>query len=175
VHPRHLSAILLAGAAVLGGCGGGEKDDEAPAKIESKADYIKAGDKICHDRDDRSLKLAKSSNNKGNVADLTGQLADIYADAIADQRELALPPGAARAGAERYVRSVIAMTRPVQRMKDSADALAKADDDAAVKKAATTLQLSVNTVQSIGDLADQQARRYGFKVCGHQQAQNTVA
>jgi len=172
---RSLSAILVAAALVLGGCGGDDKDDDAPAKVESKADYIKAGDKICHDRDDRSLKLAKSSNNKGNVADLTGRLADIYADAISRQRALELPPGADRAGAQLYVKSVIAMTRPVQRMKASADALAKADDDDAIKKAAAKLQSDVNTVQSIGDLADQQARRYGFKVCGKQQALNPVA
>ncbi len=171
---RSLSAIFAAAAVVLGGCGGGDEDGDAPAKVESKADYIKAGDKICHDRDDRSLKLAKSSN-KGNVADLTGRLAAIYADAISSQRALELPPGAARAGAQRYVKSVVAMTRPVQRMKASADALARADDDATIKKAAATLQSDVNTVQSIGDLADQQARTYGFKVCGQQQSQNPVA
>jgi hypothetical protein len=172
VRTRGLSAGILA-AVALGGCGGSK--DPAPAKVASKADYIKAGDKICHDRDDRSLKLAKSTDQKGNVADLTSALADIYADAIAKQRALDLPPGSARAGARRYVTSVTAMTRPVERMKAAADALSKADDDDAVKKAAATLQSDVNTVQSIGDLADQQARTYGFKVCGQQQAQNTVA
>jgi hypothetical protein len=175
VSARSLSAILVAAAMTLGGCGGSGKDDAPPAKIASKADYIKAGDKICHDRDDRSLKLAKASDNKGNVAELTGELAKIYADAIARQRALALPPGSARAGARRYVKSVVAMSRPVQRMKAAADVLAKADDDAAVKTAAAHLQSNVNTVQSIGDLADQEARTYGFKVCGQQQAQNTVA
>jgi len=175
VSARSLSALLVAAAVLLGGCGGDDGDDGADATIETKADYIKAGDKVCHDRDDRSLKLAKTSNNEGNVAELTGELADIYSEAINRQQALDLPEGSAREGAQRYVDSVKAMARPVARMKSSADALADANDDEAIKQAAATLQANVNTVQSIGDLADQQARRYGFKVCGKQQALNPVA
>ena len=174
MRARSLSAILVACAVLLGGCGGDDAKNEADVRIESKADYIKAGDKICHDRDERSLKLAKGSN-EGNIADLTGELAEIYSEAINRQQALDLPKGGARAGAQRYAESVKAMARPVARMKSSADALAGAKADEAIKQAAATLQENVNTVQAIGDLADQQARRYGFKVCGKQQAQNPVA
>ena len=45
----------------------------------------------------------------------------------------------------------------------------------AVGKAVATLQANVNTVQAIGDSADQQARTYGFKVCGQQQAADPVS
>ena len=178
VPPRHLSTILAATAAAvaLGACGGdGDRNGAADVKIETKADYIEAGDTICRDRDARSLTLAKGSAKGANVAVLTGKLADIYADTISRQQALELPKGPDRAGAQSYVKSITAMTRPVQRMKASAGVLAKATGEAAVKSAAATLQANVNTVQAIGDAADQQARTYGFRVCGQQQAADPVS
>jgi hypothetical protein len=168
-----LGAILVA-AVVLGGCGGGGDS----AKVKTKADFIAAGDRICRDRDDRSVALARTADSDGNVARLTGGLADIYATAIAKLRALALPPGADRAGAQRYVSSVATMSRPVQRMKASAAnlaAVARTRSPRATKKAAERLQLDVNTVQAIGDLADQNARAYGFRSCGQQQPANPVS
>jgi hypothetical protein len=168
-------AAILAAALVLGACGGG---GGAGAAIKTKADFIAAGDRICRDRDDRSLALARTANRDGNVARLTAGLADIYAAAIAKLRALALPPGADRPGAQRYVRSVATMSRPVQRMKASAEnlaAVAATKSASAAKKAAERLQLDVNTVQAIGDLADQNARVYGFRRCGQQAPATPVA
>jgi hypothetical protein len=171
---RSLGATLAA-TIVLGSCGGG---GDGGATITKKADFIAAGDKICRDRDDRSLQLARTADRDGNVARLTGGLADIYADAIAQLRALPLPAGADRAGAQKYVGSVATMSRPVQRMKASADNLATiaaTKSRSAAKKAAERLQLDVNTVQAIGDLADQNARVYGFRRCGHQAPANPVS
>jgi hypothetical protein len=169
-----LGAILVV-AVALGGCGGG---GAATAKVKTKGDFIAAGDRICRDRDDRSVQLARSADSDGNVARLTAKLADIYAAANAKLQALALPPGPDRAGAQKYVRSVATMSRPVQRMKASARnlaAVAATKDARAAAKAAERLRLDVNTVQAIGDLADQNARAYGFRSCGQQQPANPVA
>lgn len=156
---------LLAAAALLAGCGGGDKDE---GKIETKADFIAAADKICVARDARSRRLARESNT--NVGRLSRLLADAYADAIAAVTALDLPPGAARAGARKYVQSVTAMGRPVQRMKATAADVENADDVKQLKAAGAQLQINVNTVQALGDVADQNARTYGMKSCGQQQS-----
>ncbi len=157
-----VAALLL----VLSGCGGG--DD---GKIGSKADYIAAGDKVCADRDKRSLKLAKSTH--GNLATVTLQLAGIYADAITRLKAIPLPPAPARSGAAEFRIEVDALTAPVGRMKASAldvQAAVKTKRASAVEKSVQQLQINVNTVQAITDSTDQSARNYGFKTCGQQQA-----
>ena len=164
---RVLGAILATALAV-GGCGG--SDGGAP-KVASKADFIKAGDAICLDRDRRSTKLVTDLGPDAELAQLSSELADIYADAIARTQAIALPPGAARAGAKKYVDSVVAQRRPVQRMKASAVKLGAAVSSKqveAVKKAGQELQVNVNTVQALGNVADLNARNYGFKKCGQQ-------
>jgi hypothetical protein len=157
-----VAALLL----VLSGCGGG--DD---GKISSKADYIAAGDKICADRDQRSLKLAKSTH--GNLASVSLQLADIYADAVTRLKAIPLPPAPARVGAQEFKTEVDALTRPVGRMRTSAQQVAaavKTKRASAVEKSVEQLQINVNTVQVITDSTDLSARNYGFKTCGKQQA-----
>jgi hypothetical protein len=162
VRPR-LSSILAA-MIVLAGCGGGQ---DGP-KIKSKADFIAAADRICVERDARGNKLARERGS--DVGRLSGELADAYAAAIAKIEALDLPPGAARAGAAKYVKSVAAMRRPVQRMKLAAQKFAAAGSVAEIRKAGAQLQSNVNTVQAISDLADQNARTYGMKSCGQQQS-----
>ena len=161
-----LGAILVA-AVLLAGCGGGGGEDD-DGKIETKADFIEAADKICLERDSRSRKLARDSST--DIGRLSRQLAEAYEDAIAKVEALALPPGAARAGAQKYVLSVTAMRRPVQRMKTTAADVEKADDVTQLKAASAQLQINVNTVQALGDVADQNARTYGMKSCGQQQS-----
>jgi len=156
-----IAALLL----VLSGCGGG--DD---GKISSKADYIAAGDKVCADRDTRSLKLARSHDS---LAAVTRRLADIYADAITRLKAIALPPAPARTGAQAFVTKVDALTKPVGRMKASAlvvDAAVKTKRASAIEKSVEQLQVNVNTVQAITDSTDLNARNYGFKSCGQQQS-----
>ncbi len=161
-----LGAILVA-AVLLAGCGGGGDEDD-DGKIETKAAFIAAADKICLERDARSRKLARDSST--DIGRLSRQLAEAYEDAIAEVEALALPPGAARAGAQKYVLSVTAMRRPVQRMKTTAADVEKADDVTKLKAAGAQLQINVNTVQALGDVADQNARTYGMKSCGRQQS-----
>jgi len=156
-----VAALLL----VLSGCGG---DD---GKISSKADYIAAGDKVCADRDQRSLKLARSTH--GNLAAVTLQLADIYADAIRRLKAIPLPPAPARTAAQAFVTDVDALTKPVGRMKASAvdvEAAVKSKRAATLEKSVQQLQINVNTVQVITDSTDLSARNFGFKKCGQQQA-----
>ncbi len=162
-RPKLTPIAAAVAVAVLAGCGGGEED----TKIESKADFIAAADKICVERDKRSKKLATDRSN--DVGRLTAKLADAYAAAIAEVEQLELPPGAARAGAAEYVKSVTAMRRPVQRMKASATKFVAADSVDEFKSGATELRTNVNTVQAISDQADQNARVYGMKSCGQQQ------
>ncbi len=162
-----LCAVLAAAAVVVAGCGSADK-------IESKADFIAAGDKICVKRDERSLDLAGTRAN-GNAADLTAELADIYATTISAFARLELPKGKDRAAAATFVKSVATMQGPVRRMKDASAALAAARTDAAIKERAQELEMNVNTVTAIGDAVDQKARKYGFKSCGQQERSNPVA
>ncbi|MGI8728566.1 MAG: hypothetical protein ACR2LK_00960 [Solirubrobacteraceae bacterium] len=157
---------VLAAVAIAAGCGGDE--------IDSKADFIAAGDRICTERDEQSLELA-ASEDKDDAPQLTRELAEIYSMTISKIKALALPPGDARAGAEEFVESVDAMASPVQRMKEAADALAATRSAAAIKEAAAELQSTVNTVTAIGDLADLRAREYGFERCGQQRPVDPVA
>ena len=159
-----LSATLVA-VVLLAGCG--EERAQAP-KIQTKADFIAAADKICVERDTRGRNLARQPRN--DIGHLTGELAKAYDTAISKSEALALPPGAGRAGAQKYVRSLAAMRRPVQRMKSSAAALEAATDVAVLKRTGARLAMDVNTVQAVADLADQNARLYGMKRCGQQQA-----
>jgi hypothetical protein len=163
VRRPQLGAALVV-VAVLAGCGG-TKDG---SKVASKADFIAAADKICIERDARSKQLAREPNS--NVGRLSGELADAYATAIAKVEALDLPPGAARPGAAKYVKSVTDMRRPVQRMKAAATTFAAATSVSQIKAAGAELQRNVNTVQAISDLADQNARTYGMKSCGQQQS-----
>jgi hypothetical protein len=158
----------LAAAAVLGGCGGGG-DEPGPAKIETKADYIAAGDRICRERDERSVKLTQPGEGQATTAGLALELADVYTDSINRLQALPLPPGAARPGAERYAMAVANLRRPAQQMKETARALSAATTEADIKRLAGRLQINVNSIQAINDLADLHARSYGFKICGKQQ------
>ena len=159
-----LAAVMLATVA-FAGCGGGDGKDDA--KIDSKADFIAAADKICVERDTTSRNLAKQGAK--DVGQLTRGLADAYMTAITKLEALELPPGAARAGAAKYVKSVSDMRRPVERMRASGEKFGAADTVAEVKAAGAELGTNVNTVQAISDLADQNARLYGMKNCGKQQ------
>ena len=156
-------AVTLLVAAVLAGCGGGEKD----TKIDTKAEFIAAADKVCVERDRRSRELARDRQN--DVPKLARGLADAYLTAISRLEALPLPPGADRAGAAKFVKSVTDMRRAVQRMRASAEKFGASDTVAEIKKAGTELGSNVNTVQAISDLADQNARAYGMKSCGKQQ------
>ena len=158
----------LAAAAVLGGCGGGDSDE--PATIETKADFIAAGDRICRERDERSVKLTEpAEGEQRTTAGLALELAEVYEDSVNALQALALPPGSARAGAERYARAVANLRRPAQQMKATAQSLGAATTEPEIKRLAGQLQININNVQAINDLADLHARSYGFKVCGKQQ------
>lgn len=161
-----LSATLVA-AIAMSGCG-----SSGPPKIKTKADFIKAGDTICVQRDRQAAKLTHLTvNGNGDIGKISADLAGIYAKAITKLQALALPPGPARAGAEKYVQSVLALRQPVGRMKTAALQFEKAGrsaDVATEKTAAVTLQTSLTTVQSLSDPADENARDYGFKDCGQQ-------
>ena len=63
-------------------------------------------------------------------------------------------------------------------MKAAADALQaaiKTRRTAAVKSAGEQLQVSVNTVQVLGDVADSAARDYGMRNCGQSGRANPVS
>ena len=154
--------LILVAALLVAGCG-----DDGP-KITSKAGFIAAADKICVQRDARGRMFARESGT--SVGRLSRKLAGAYADAIAQVAALDLPAGAGRAGAQRYVTSVLAMRRPVARMMASAAQVENARDLTALKAASAQLQVNVSTVQASSDVADRNARTYGMKSCGQQQS-----
>ena len=169
---RLLCPAVLA-ALAFGGCGGGDE----PAKIESKADYIAAADKICVERDSASAKLADVGSD-AELAQLSGKLAAIYDKAITDLQDVQLPPGAARAGAQKYVKANEAMLAPVKRMEAASTDLevaVKSKRASDLKAAGEKLQTSVNTVQVLGEVADQAARDYGMKRCGQTASSNPIS
>ena len=155
--PALLVALLIAG------CGGDEAD-----KVESKADFIAAADKICRERDTSASQLGAVQSD-GDLGRLSGELAKIYEKAIADLESVSLPPGDARAGAEAYVRATVALRTPVERMAAASTRLqsaATAKNAATLKESGEQLQVSVNTVQALGEVADDAARTYGMRNCG---------
>jgi hypothetical protein len=173
VRLRLLCSTVLAALAV-GGCGGG---GDAPAKVHSKADFIAAADKICVERDAASAKLADVGSD-AELAQLSGKLAAIYDKAITDLQDVALPPGAARAGAQKYVKANEAMLEPVKRMEVAStdlEAAVKTKRASDLKAAGQQLRTSVNTVQVLGEVADQAARDYGMKSCGQTTPANPVS
>lgn len=156
--------LTLVAALVAGGCGG----DDGP-KIKTKADFVAAADSICVERDQRTTKLQTKLTTDNDIARLSGGLADIYTKAIADLQAVALPPGKARPGARAYVAATVAQRKPVQQMKAASlnlEAAIKTRKTAAVKAAGQELQIRVNTVQALGEVADQSARTYGMRNCG---------
>jgi hypothetical protein len=172
VRLRLLTAAALLAALVIGGCG-----DDGP-KIKTKADFITAADSICVERDAASTKLQTSLSNDYDLAKLTGSLADIYVKAVRDITAIPLPPGAARAGAAKYIQQTAALRKPVARMKSTAVDLTAAEKTrktAIIKNAGQQLQISVSTVQALGDVADATARAYGMHNCGQAANSNPVS
>jgi hypothetical protein len=168
-----LSAILVA-AAVLAACGGGDK----PPAIHSKADFVKAGDKICEDRDHDSAKFINSLGKDAEIAAISSGLADIYATTIAKTTKLALPPGPDRAGAQAYIKALMAESRPVTRWKAAAADFTKAvasKNLAAIKSTAGQLQIHTTTVQGLDSIVAQKASDYGLTRCANAPVTNPVA
>jgi hypothetical protein len=166
-----LSPTLVA-VLVLAGCG----DDSV--KIESKADFVAAADKICLERDASSTRLTTDLGTDNDLAKLSGALAEIYDKAITKLEALALPPAAGRAGARKYVRATSRLRTPVKRMEAASrnlEAAIKTRRTAAVKDAGEQLQTSVNTVQVLGDVADAAAREYGMRNCGQTTTSNPIS
>jgi len=172
VRSRLLCAACLA-ALALAGCGGGGDT----ADVTTKADFVAAADAICVKRDEASAKLS-SAQTAADLARLSSQLAEVYDTAIKELQAVELPPGGARAGAERYVRATVALSRPVQQMEDASaklDAAAKAKQAGSLKEAVEALQRSVTAVQGLADAADQAARDYGMHKCGQTPGTNPVS
>jgi hypothetical protein len=159
--PFRLPCAALLAALLVAGCG-----DDAD-KATTKAGFVAAADKICVERDTSASKLGAVQSD-ADLGRLSGELATIYEKAIADLKAVPLPAGAARAGAEKYVRATVALRRPVQRMAAASTNLqsAAAKSAGALKEAGVQLQTSVNTVQALGGVADQAARDYGMRSCG---------
>ncbi|MEY2441121.1 MAG: hypothetical protein QOJ46_547 [bacterium] len=156
--------LTLVAALVAGGCGG----DDGP-KVKTKADFVAAADRICVKRDESTTKLQTKLSTDDDIARLSGGLADIYGKAIAELQAVPLPPGSARRGARDYVAATVALRKPVVQMKAaslSLEAAIKTRKTAAVKNAGQQLQIRVNTVQALGEVADQSARTYGMRNCG---------
>jgi hypothetical protein len=156
----------------LAGCGGGQPE------IKTKADFIAAADRICVERDAGSTKLQTDLKTDNDLAALSGGLADVYNKAITELQALKLPPGSDRAGAQKFVAATVALRKPVARMKTAStnlEAAIKTRRTAAVKDAGQQLQISVNTVQALGDVADAAARLYGMHNCGAAPTSNPVS
>ena len=139
---------------------------DEPAKIETKADFIAAADKICVERDAAQREARRRAARMRTSPQLSGKLAEIYDKAITDLQDVQLPPGAARAGAQKYVQATTAMREPVKRMEAAStdlEAAAKTKRAPSSRPPAQKLQTSVNTVQVLGEVADQAARDYGMK------------
>jgi len=158
VPSRRLCAAAFAALAIAG-CGGDG---------QSKADFIAAADKICLERDTSAANLS-AVGSEADLGRLSGELAAIYDKAITDLEAVSLPGGDARAGAVKYVRATAGLRTAVDGMREASQrfaAAARTQQASALRSAGEQLQGRVNTVQALGDIADEAARDYGMRTCG---------
>jgi hypothetical protein len=161
-----LVLLLVAGLALLGGCGG---DDRGP---QTKEGFILDADGVCQSFAGE-FEDAGSANpgTAKEVADANKVLADVYkrfSDVMSDVR---LPAsGPARTQAKAYVDSVRAARPLLGRLRATSDAFldaAKGQDRQALTVAGNDLRIALDGFRASRAKSDTLAVQYGLNLCGN--------
>jgi hypothetical protein len=164
---RAFAAALVA-AAVLAGCGG---SSDTP-KIQTKDDYIAAGDNVCAGLGDRFATAgATDPQTPKQIVDSADVLANLYGDLTKGLEGIRLPPRPADSkGAGAYVSAVRRTGPALAKLRSSAKSL----QDAVAAKDQRKVALTGNDVRKALDefraaqaQGNQLARDYGFNLCGN--------
>jgi hypothetical protein len=169
--PRRLAVlplvlVLVAGVALLAGCGGG---DDGP---QTKEGFILDADGVCEDfLGEFADAGADDPGTAREVADANKVLADVYekfSNRISDVR---LPEAAAaRKGAAAYVSSVRMSEQLLDGLRSSADdflAAAEGTDARALTTAGNNLRVALDRFRASRAQSDTLAISYGLNLCGN--------
>jgi len=165
---RHLAALLLilvAGIALLSGCGG----DDGP---QTKEGFILDADGVC---DDFLGEFADAgADNPGTVkevADANKILADVYERFSERIAEVRLPDaGPGRSGAQAYVSSVKRAQPLLEGLRSTADdfvAAAEGGNARALTTAGNNLRGALDRFRASRAESDSLAVSYGLNLCGN--------
>lgn len=161
-----LVLLLVAGLALLSGCGG---DDRGP---QTKEGFILDADGVCGSFAGE-FQDAGSANpgTAKEVADANKVLADIYGRFREVMGKVRLPPGGtARTQAKAYVDSVRASKPLLGRLRATADAFltaARGQDRQALAVAGTDLRIALDRFRANRARSDTLAVQYGLNLCGN--------
>jgi len=157
--------LLVAGVAVLSGCGG----DDAP---QTKEGFILDADGVCESFvDDFSEAGSQNPGTPKEVAEANKVLADLYerfSERISDVR---LPAsGAARTQALGYVNSVRRSEPTLDRLRAASDDFleaAEGSDARALGAAGNALRIALDAFRATRSASDRLAVEYGLNLCGN--------
>lgn len=167
-RPRSLAVLvvlLVAGLALLSGCGG----DKGP---QTKEGFILDADGVCEDfvgefRDAGSASPATAKE----VADANKVLADLYGRFSDAMGKVRLPAsGTARTQAKAYVDSVRASEPLLDRLRSASDAFLQAaggQDRQALTVAGSNLRIALDRFRATRARSDTLAVAYGLNLCGN--------
>ncbi|MBW3607896.1 MAG: hypothetical protein KY463_06010 [Actinobacteria bacterium] len=160
-----LVLTLVAGLALLSGCGG----DDAP---QTKESFILEADGICESfAGEFSEAGLKDPGTPKEVADANHVLADLYERFGERLSDVELPAsGAARTQAQAYVNSVRRSEPLLDRLREASDAFlqaAEGTDRQALSVAGNNLRRALDAFRATRAASDRLAVAYGLNLCGN--------
>ena len=165
--PRALAllALLLAGLALLTGCGG----DDAP---QTKESFILEADGVCESfLDEFADAGAQDPGTAKEVADANKVLADLYERFSERIREVELPAGgAARAQAQAYIDSVRRSEPLLDRLRQTSEEFlgaARGSNTRTLQAAGNALRQALDAFRAARAESDRLAVAYGLSLCGN--------
>lgn len=145
-------AVLVALAAVVAGCGGGDSTTDSTTVVLTKTEFIKQGDAICKEATEKNQSeaedFAKENDfelEKASKDQLEEAIAEVLAPSLNKQAEEIDALGAP-SGDEKQVEEIVVAVE---------DAAGEIEDDPSLAFEEKTLTKP-----------NQLAKAYGFKVCG---------
>ena len=160
-----LALLLVAGLALLSGCGG----EDPP---QTKEGFILDADGVCESFvADFEEAGSQNPGTPKEVADANKVLADLY-EGFSDRiKEVRLPPsGAARTQAQAYVNSVRRSEPLLDRLRDRGDDFleaAEGSDARALSAAGNNLRGALDAFRATRSASDVLAVEYGLNLCGN--------
>lgn len=159
---RSVLAVVLPAVLLVAGCGG-----DSGGGGGSKEEFVSGANEVCRELAEQ-LAGVGSPESPEAIARYGAVTAQAFTKARTELKELGLPSGEDRAGAEAYVRSYDRLAPIVARLRSGSDQVLSAsreEDAAAVTRATQALSSAAVALQRVGGEADEQAERYGLETC----------